>query len=210
MFIKQYIFEGKVKAEIDELLGKVLQTFVYAGCSITMHTTPMCVSIKVLNPAELVEKRPLIVQQLQNMIAQRLNMRKEQISIVFEKIVDKGLESAYHAEMLRQCFVDGKPYKRCINSIIRSVRAAGGQGVCIRVSGKVKGQRARATRFIDGLLIQAGEPAKEYITKAISVAKCKQGVIGIQVKVMKPYDPEGKKGPSTVLADKIKVMQPKN
>ena len=208
--LEQYIKEGKIRAELNELYSKLLQSEVYAGIDLRMHQSPIHVSIKILNPAELLQKKPLIQEQLQNMTAQRLSLNKEQVRIIFEKIADKYLEPAYHAEMLRQTFVDVKPYKRCINQIIRNVRMAGGQGVCVRVSGKVKGQRAKATKFIDGLLIQAGQPAKDYIKKSYAVAKCKQGVIGIQVKIMLPYDPSGVKGPSTILADKIKVLPPKH
>lgn len=208
--LKNYIKEGKIRAELDELFSNIFMKDVYAGISLKMNQTPMQISIKVLNPAELLENKPLIMVQLQNMIAQRLDLQPEFIRIVFDKIVERSLEPAYHCEMLRQAFVDVKPYKRAINSIIRSVRMAQGQGVCIRVSGKVKGQRAKATKFIDGLLIQAGQPAKEYIKKAKATAKCKQGVIGIQVSIMLPHDPTGEKGPSTILADKIKVLAPKN
>lgn len=208
--LTQIIKEGKIKAELDELFGKLFQKETYAGIELKMSQTPIQIFIKILNPAELLEKKPMIQKQLQNMIAQRLNMIPEHIRIVFEKIIDKALEPAYHAELLRQAFINVQPYKRTINSIIRSVRQAGGQGVCIRVSGKIKGQRAKATKFIDGLLIQAGQPAKEYIRKAKAIALCKQGVIGIQISIMLPYDSEGIRGPSELIADKIKVISPKN
>lgn len=208
--IEQYIKENKYRAEFTELFQKVFEKDVFEELTINFQSNPIHFSIKILDPNDLISKNAMICLQLQNMVAQRMDIEPEGVRIVLEKIEDKSLSPAYHAEMLRQTFVDVKPYKRCINSIIRSVRMAGGQGVSIRVSGKVKGQRARATKFIDGLLIQAGQPAKQYIKKTCVTTKCKQGVIGIQIKIMLPYDPTGVKGCSTILADKIKVLPPRN
>ncbi|ORD98739.1 RS3 [Hepatospora eriocheir] len=109
--------------------------------------------------------------------------------------------------MIRQAFMENKPHKKIINSAFRAVDAAKGQGCSIKISGKLRGQRAKSTNYIHGVLIQAGQPAKDYIRLAKSEAMCKQGVIGIQVKIMLPYDPEGVKGPSKLLSDKIIVRQ---
>lgn len=207
--LKKYIRNGLINSELNELFCKYFQTQVYAGLDIKHNQTPMRIAIKVLNPQEAIGENKFRLRQLQNMIAQRFDVPAANIDIVFEKIMDRGLEPAYHAEQLRQAFVDNKPYKRVINSIIKSCRAAGAQGVMVRVAGKLKGQRAKGIKYFDGLLIQSGQSAKEYIKKAKSEAKCKQGIIGIQVSVMLPYDPEGIKGPSSLISDKITVIEPK-
>ncbi len=207
--LREYIHEGKIKAELDELFAKVFQKETYAGVDINMEQAPIRVSITILNPINYLGDNKVKLLQLQNMVAQRLGVPMTNVVIVFEKIEDKRLEPAYHCEQLRQTFIAGKPYKKVVNQTIRAVKNAGGQGVCVRVSGKVRGQRARTIKFIDGLLIQAGQPAKDYIKKAKTAAHCKQGVIGVQVSIMLPHDPEGIKGPSTVIADKISVIPPK-
>lgn len=207
--IEKYIHNGLINSELDELFSKYFQTYVYAGLDIKHNQIPMKISIKVLNPQEAIGENKFKLKQLKNMIAQRFDVPATNIDIVFGKIMDRGFEPAYHAEQLRMAFIDSKPYKRVINSIIKSTRAAGAQGVMVRVAGKLKGQRAKAIKYFDGLLIQSGQSAKEYIKKAKAVAKCKQGVIGIQVSVMLPYDSEGIKGPSSLISDKITVIDPK-
>lgn len=208
--LEKYVEAGVIRAELKELFGKRFQTNCFAGLDLQLNQSPIKLTIKVRDPQDAIGENKFRLRQLQNMIAQRLGVPTNNIDIVFEKIAENRLEPAVHAENLRLTFLSGKPYKRAINSIIKDVRFAGGQGVMVRVSGKIKGLRARSTKFIDGLLIQSGQPAKDYIRTTITEAKCKQGVIGIQVSVMLPHDPEGIKGSSTILPDKIIVLEPKS
>ncbi|KAI5148519.1 small subunit ribosomal protein S3e [Enteropsectra breve] len=207
--LKEYIHRGLVYAELNELFSKLFQKECYAGLDLKLNQTPIKVGIKILNPAEFIGENKFRVKQLQNMVAQRLTVPSSNVDIILEKIAEKSLEPAVHAEQLRLAFLENKPYKRVINSIIRNVKSANGQGVMVKVAGKLKGQRAKSTKFFSGLLIQSGQPAKDYIKTSFTEAKCKQGVIGITVSVMLPHDPEGIKGPSTILPDKIIVLEPK-
>ncbi|KAI5176645.1 small subunit ribosomal protein S3e [Pancytospora epiphaga] len=207
--LEKYINAGVIKAELKELCEKRFQTNCFAGLDLQLNYNPIKLTIKVRDPQEAIGENKFKLRQFQNMVAQRLAVPPANVDIIFEKIVENRLEPAVHAESLRTTFLSGKPYKRAINAIIRDVRSAGGQGVMVRVSGKIKGLRARSTKFFDGLLIQCGQPAKDYIRTAKSEAKCKQGVIGIQVSVMLPYDPEGIKGTDVMLPDKILILEPK-
>lgn len=206
--LRKYVHNGIIEAEIDELLSKYLQEDIYAGVTVKHHTNPMKFVIKVLNPVETIGPERSRLLLIQSLISQRLDVPMSDVEIVFEKIADKGLEPAYHAEQLRQAFLNNKPYKRVINNIIRSSKLAGAQGVMIRVAGKLKGQRAKGVKYFDGLLIQSGQSAKDYIKTVMSEAKCKQGVMGIQVKIMLPFDAEGIKGPNTMMSDKIIIRDP--
>lgn len=208
--LEKYVEAGVIKAELKELFGKRFQTNCFAGLDLQLNQSPIKITIRVRDPQDAIGENKFRLRQLQNMVAQRLAVPTNNIDIVFEKITEARLEPAVHAENLRLTFLNNKPYKRSINSIIKDVRFAGGQGVMVQVSGKIKGLRARSTKFIDGLLIQSGQPAKDYIRTAMSEAKCKQGVIGIKVSVMVPHDPEGIKGSSVILPDKIMVLEPKS
>lgn len=207
--LEKYVEAGVIRAELKELFSKRFQTNCFAGLELKFNQNPIKLTIKVRDPQEAIGENKFYLKQLQNMIAQRLGVPTAGVDIVFEKIVEPRLEPAVHAEALRMTFMSTKPYKRAINAIIRDVRSAGGQGVMVRVAGKIKGLRARSTKFFDGLLIQSGQPAKDYIRTCMAEAKCKQGVIGIQVSIMLPYDSEGIKGTSTLLPDKIIVLEPK-
>lgn len=208
--LTKYIRHGLIYAELKELFQKIFQKECFAGLTLKTNQTPMKIAICIKEPVEVIGENKFKLRQLQSMIAQRYGILPKGINIVFEKIADRGLEPAVHAETLRQCFEDSKPFKRAINSVMRSVKMAGGQGVVIKISGKVKGQRARSSRYASGLMITSGQPAKDYVRTAMAEAKCKQGVIGITVSVMLPFDPEGIRGPNKPLADKIVVLEPKS
>lgn len=207
--LEKYVNAGVIKSELKELFTKKFQANCFAGFEMQLNSTPIKLVIKVKDPQEVIGENKFYLRQLQNMVAQRLEVPTNNVDIIFDKIAENRLEPAVHAESLRQTFLSGKPFKRTINNIIKDVRSAGGQGVMVKVSGKIKGLRARSTKYFDGLLIQSGQPAKDYIRKSVSEAKCKQGVIGIAVSVMLPHDPEGIKGPSSILPDKIIVLEPK-
>ena len=69
---------------------------------------------------------------------------------------------------------------------------SGAKGVEIIVSGKLRGQRAKAMKFIDGLMIHSGDPINNYVQKAVKHVELRQGVLGIKIKIMLNWDPNGK------------------
>jgi len=66
-------------------------------------------------------------------------------------------------------------------------------------------------KFRDGYMIKSGDPVNHYIDEAIRHIKLKQGVMGIRVKIMLPFEPDKKKGPGSRVPqpDVIRVHEPK-
>jgi small subunit ribosomal protein S3e len=85
----------------------------------------------------------------------------------------------------------------------------GAKGVEIIVAGKVRGQRAKAMKFKDGFMVKSGNGSRHYIDAAKRHINLKQGVIGIKIAIMLPYDPTGKDGVSIQLPDVIQIKEPK-
>lgn len=86
---------------------------------------------------------------------------------------------------------------------------SGAQGCEIVVSGKLRGQRAKAMKFIDGLMIHSGDPVNDYVQYAVRHVLLRQGVLGIKVKIMLPYDTKDGTGAKKPLPDHISIVQPK-
>merc|ERR1719498_337356 len=59
---------------------------------------------------------------------------------------------------------------------------------------KLRGQRAKAMKFTNGYMIKSGDAAKSYVDKAVRHLALKQGMLGIRVAIMLPYDPTLKNG----------------
>eukprot|EP01092_Planopodium_desertum_P003404 TRINITY_DN16098_c0_g2_i1.p1 TRINITY_DN16098_c0_g2~~TRINITY_DN16098_c0_g2_i1.p1 ORF type:complete len:112 (+),score=33.97 TRINITY_DN16098_c0_g2_i1:319-654(+) len=86
----------------------------------------------------------------------------------------------------------------------------GGKGCEIVISGKLRGQRAKSMKFRDGYMLKTGQAVKTYVDKAIRHVMLRQGVMGVRVAIMKPYDPKGEIGGATILQpDVIRVLEPK-
>merc|ERR1712029_1033555 len=83
-------------------------------------------------------------------------------------------------------------------------------GCEVVVSGKLRGQRAKAMKFVDGLMIHSGDPCNDYVDTACRHVLLRQGVLGIKVKIMLPWDASGKTGPKRPLPDHVAIVEPKN
>merc|ERR1719483_942712 len=82
------------------------------------------------------------------------------------------------------------------------------KGVEIVISGKLRGARAKAMKFNEGYMVTSGDATRYYIVEAVEHVLLRQGTIGVRVKIMLPYDPDGRKGCSKQLPDIVTVKQP--
>ena len=98
---------------------------------------------------------------------------------------------------------------RACYGVLRFIMESGAKGCEVVVSGKLRGQRAKAMKFVDGLMIHSGDPCNDYVDTACRHVLLRQGVLGIKVKIMLPWDPNGKIGPKKPLPDHVSIVEPK-
>ena len=67
------------------------------------------------------------------------------------------------------------PSCRACYGVLRFIMESGAKGCEVVVSGKLRGQRAKSMKFVDGLMIHAGNPIREYIDSAITHVHLRQG-----------------------------------
>lgn len=79
-------------------------------------------------------------------------------------------------------------------------------GICFR---KLRVQRAKTMKFSYGYMIYSGNPVRDYVDTPYRHVLLRQGVLGIKVMIMLPYDPTGKTGPQNPLSDSVTVLEPK-
>ena len=99
--------------------------------------------------------------------------------------------------------------RRACYGVVRFVMEAGAKGVECVVAGKIRGARAKAMKFTDGYMIKSGEPKRQYVDTAVRHVSLRQGMLGVRVTIMLPWDPTGKTGPKTPLPDQVIVHEPK-
>lgn len=54
---------------------------------------------------------------------------------------------------------------------------SGARGCEIVVSGKIRGQRAKSMKFVDGVMIHSGNSVNDYIQEAIRHVELRQGIL---------------------------------
>merc|ERR1712183_18361 len=111
---------------------------------------------------------------------------------------------------LRYKLVGGLAVRRACYGVLRFIMESGAKGCEVVVSGKLRGQRAKAMKFVDGLMIHSGDPCNDYVDTACRHVLLRQGVLGIKVKIMLPWDPQGKCGPRKPLPDHVSIVEPKD
>merc|ERR1712200_296487 len=81
------------------------------------------------------------------------------------------------------------------------------RGLCaIAQAESLRGKRAKSMKFVDGLMIHSGDPVNDYVDSACRHVLLRQGVLGIKVKIMLPFDPTGKTGPKKPLPDNVSIV----
>lgn len=57
---------------------------------------------------------------------------------------------------------------------------SGAKGCEVTVSGKIRGQRAKSMKFVDGLMVHSGNATRDYIQTATRHVLLRQGVLGLK------------------------------
>lgn len=207
---ERFIEKGLMYAEVKEYLQKEFQNDGFAGCEIKHHSLPIQIILKVSKPAtEITGDNKIRIKQVRSLIAKRFSININDIELLIEMIKKRGLCPFTQAENIRTKLIQGIALRRAVNGAMRNIKDDGAQGAEIIISGKTKGQRARSMKFIDGLLIHSGQPKEEYMRCGFTNVLLRQGVLGIKVRIMLPYDAEGILGPSVPMPDKIVVFESK-
>lgn len=88
----------------------------------------------------------------------------------------------------------GTPARSAAMNVIRNMLNKGAKGCEVIISGKLRQQRAKSMKYKDGFMIHTGQPKKVFISSAVRHLELKQGIMGIKVKIMLPYNPDVNKG----------------
>lgn len=139
----------------------------------------------------------------------RFNFAQGAVELYAEKVATRGLCAIAQAESLRYKLIGGLAVRRACYGVLRFIMESGAKGCEVVVSGKLRGQRAKSMKFVDGLMIHSGDPCNDYVDTATRHVLLRQGVLGIKVKIMLPWDPTGKTGPKRPLPDNVSVVEPK-
>mmetsp|Transcript_24476 Transcript_24476/g.21383 ORF Transcript_24476/g.21383 Transcript_24476/m.21383 type:complete len:324 (-) Transcript_24476:189-1160(-) len=205
---RKFIKDGVFYAELNDFLARELAEDGYAGCEVRVTPTRTEVIIRATRPRQVVGDQGRRVREITALVQKRFKYQKGQIILFAEKIRNKGLSALAQAQAVKFRLLQGLSVRRAAYSVVKFIMDKGAKGCEVVVSGKLRGQRAKAMKFRDGYMIHAGDATNYYVEKAVKHVHLRQGVIGIKVKIMLPHDPTGENGVSRDLPDAIKVHDP--
>merc|ERR1739843_19215 len=106
------------------------------------------------------------IRELTSVVQKRFNFPEGTVELYAEKVATRGLCAIAQAESLRYKLIGGLAVRRACYGVLRYVMESGAQGCEVVVSGKLRGQRAKAMKFADGYMIKAGQPVREFVDTA--------------------------------------------
>eukprot|EP00056_Hartaetosiga_gracilis_P009214 m.131875 g.131875 ORF g.131875 m.131875 type:complete len:231 (-) comp13078_c5_seq1:96-788(-) len=204
-----FVADGVFKAELNEFLTRELAEDGYAGVEVRKTTNRTEIIILATQTQEVVGDKGRRIRELSGVIQKRFGFKPEQVEIFAERVAKRGLCAIAQCESLRYKLLGGLAVRRACNGVMRQAMENGAKGCEVIVSGKLRAQRAKSMKFMDGFMISSGNPTRDYIDSAIRHVLLKQGVLGIKVKIMRDFDPTGRDGPSKTLPDAISFIEPK-
>ena len=205
---RKFVADGIFKAEINELLTRILGLYGYAGVEVAISKAGTEIRIRLFRAEEILFSQKKI-REIKSLLEKRFNYTdSNQFSIKILPIPVTVLSAAWLAESIKQKLLQGVPIRLVTSTIFNHVRKTNiAKGTEIIISGKVRGQRAKAQKYKWGYLVTTGQPKHDFVDEATRHVEMRQGVLGIKVKVF--VDNQGRKKEGKMLPDHVKIHEPK-
>lgn len=191
---RQVVADGVFRAELNEFFSRHISEFGYAGLSVQSTGKKVKITLNATRPRDVVGEKGRRISEIRHLLCKRFGLAPEGVTVFVNRINNRGLCAEAQVEMLRTKLAEGVAVRRAAYSVLRLVMEAGAIGCEVLVAGKARGQRAKGMKFSDGYLLSSGNPGKEFVIRAFRNLLMRQGMIGMTVKIMLPYDPENKIG----------------
>jgi small subunit ribosomal protein S3e len=181
----------------------------YSGVEVRVTPAKTEIIIRATRTQGVLGEKGRRIRELTSLVQKRFKFPENSVELYAEKVANRGLCAVAQCESLRYKLLGGLAIRRACYAILRFVMDSGAKGCEVIVSGKLRAARAKSMKFVDGFMIHAGNPTRDYIDQAVRHVKLRQGVLGVKVKIMLDYDATGKTGPKTVLPDSVTILDPK-
>eukprot|EP01119_Soliformovum_irregulare_P003425 TRINITY_DN1392_c0_g1_i1.p2 TRINITY_DN1392_c0_g1~~TRINITY_DN1392_c0_g1_i1.p2 ORF type:complete len:225 (-),score=70.44 TRINITY_DN1392_c0_g1_i1:48-722(-) len=206
---KKFVADGVFNAELNELLQRELSEAGYSGVEIRVTPTRTEIIIRATRTKEVLGDKGRRIRELTSVVQKRFDFPEGSVELYAERVANRGLCAIAQAESLKHKLLGGLAVRRACYGVVRYVMESGARGTEVTVSGKLRAQRAKSMKFRDGYMIKSGNPTQVFVDSATRSVMLRQGVLGIKVKIMLPWDETGRLGPKIPQPDVVKVLEPK-
>jgi len=206
---RKFVNDGVFFSELNEFLTRVLGEDGYAGVEIRVTPIRTEIIVRATRTREVLGDKGRRIRELTSLVQKRFGFRENSVELFAEQVKNRGCCAMAQAESLRYKLLGGLPVRRACYGVLNFVMRNGATGCEVIVSGKLRAQRAKVMKFRDGYLISTGDPKNYYIQESVRHVLMRQGVLGVKVRIMLGYDPDGERGCPIRMPDAIKILEPK-
>ncbi len=183
--IKGYFLrQGLIRVRVDEYLAQNFYTAGYAGVQIMQSGLGTRIHIYAERPALIIGRRGATIRKLQAVLQKVFGLENAQISV--SQPDNMELNARVQAFRIARALEMGYHFRRVAMATLRRIMEAGAVGVEIRVSGKLTRERARFEKYQAGKVIKTGHVVDMYTDRAIAYARLPLGIIGVEVRIVRP------------------------
>jgi len=207
---RKFVADGVFYAELNELLIRELAQEGYSGVEVRATQTKTEIIIRATRTQKVLGDHGRRIRELTAIVQKRFDFPEGSVELFAERVSNRGLCAVAQAESLRYKLIEGLAVRRACYGVLRFIMEAGAKGCEVTVSGKLRAQRAKSMKFRDGYMIKSGNSTRSFVDTAIRHVLLRQGVIGIKVQIMLPWDPTGRNGPRIPQPDVVKIREPKD
>jgi small subunit ribosomal protein S3e len=205
---RKFVADGVFRAELNDFFTRELSEEGYSGCDVRQTHARTEIIIRATHTQDVLGEKGRRIRELTALVQKRFKYPENSLELYAEKVAYRGLSAVAQAESLRFKLLNGLAVRRACYGVLRFVMESGAKGCEVVVSGKLRAARAKSMKFTDGFMIHSGQPARDFVDFAVRHVLLKQGVLGIKVKIMKGWDPEGQLGPRKPLPDSVQIQEP--
>ncbi|MCW4021587.1 MAG: 30S ribosomal protein S3 [archaeon] len=192
--VKHFIEDSIKKIEIEEFLQNEFERAGYGGVSITKTPLGTHLVIYTMRPGLVIGRGGETIRALAQILEQQFQLPSPQISVAEIEVPE--LNAHVVASRIASALKRGIHYRRSAFWAITNAMEAGALGIEIIISGKLRTDRARYEKFVEGYLPKSGEPPRRYMRSAELHVHLKPGTLGVKVSLLPP---------DAVFPDKLEV-----
>ncbi|KAB5575059.1 hypothetical protein PHYPO_G00216460 [Pangasianodon hypophthalmus] len=174
---RKFVSDGIFKAELNEFLTRELAEDGYSGVEVRVTPTRTEIIILATRTQNVLGEKGRRIRELTAVVQKRFGFPEGSVELYAEKVATRGLCAIAQAESLRYKLLGGLAVRRACYGVLRFIMESGAKGCEVVVSGKLRGQRAKSMKFVDGLMIHSGDPVNYYVDTAVRHVLLRQGVL---------------------------------
>lgn len=181
---RKFITESVKKLLVSEYIRKETESAGFG--SMVMKRTPFGtnITLHVNKPGLVIGRRGSKIQEITENLEKIYSVESPQIEV--KEAENPDLNPQVVSKKIALSLEKGWSYRKAGNTSLRRAIDSDVRGIMIKVSGKLTGERSRTQKFFHGSVKYSGEPGRAAMLNGFSIAKMKQGVIGVTVRILDP------------------------